>query len=314
MSKVRQVEDSESLSDYAASKVTTMGHITEVVSMKKKSLGSPCKKVSKDLYCDMRTGFVYEYEHYESRADDLNSIRQTLARVRALINTNVTVPENVRWVTLTYAENMTDTKRLMTDYEKFWKRFCYWCKREGHGKPEYITVQEPQGRGAWHVHAFFIWPHKAPFVPNDTMRELWSHGFTKTKATQNCDNVGAYFSAYLADLPLDELEKLPKDEKTKALAGSVSFEEKQFIDEQGLVKEKKFVKGGRLYLYPPGMNIVRTTRGVKQPEVEYMSRKEAQKKVSEATETFSRTYEIVDDGGTVVNVISKAYYNSIRKE
>ena len=55
---------------------------------------------------------------------------------------------------------------------------------------------------------FFIWPHKAPFVPNDadtlkrmkfvpdgiqTMADMWGHGNTTTKPCDNCDNVGAYF-------------------------------------------------------------------------------------------------------------------------
>ncbi len=281
--------------------------------MQKTCSGSPCKKIDKDHYVDTRTGELFEYEHIENRAESTESIRHTLAYIRALINTNVIEPDNVRWVTLTYGENMTDAKRLYDDYFKFWKRFCYWCKKQGYEKPEYITVQEPQGRGAWHVHAFFIWSQKAPFIPNDTMRQLWQQGFTKTKAMQDCDNVGAYFSAYLGDMPLDEVQALPPEEMKKSLAGSVTIEEKQFTDDEGLTKDKKFVKGGRLYLYPPGMNIVRKTKGIRLPEVEYMSRSEAEKKVCSAKQTFSQTYEVLDDGGAVVNVISKAYYNSKRK-
>ncbi len=290
-----------------------MGNITEVMTCEKQSNGSPCKKIDKDHYVDLRTGELCDYEHSENRGENLHGIRQTLNRIRALINTNVIEPDNVRWVTLTYGENMTDAKRLYDDYFKFWKRFCYWCKKQGYEKPEYITVQEPQGRGAWHVHAFFIWSQKAPFIPNDTMRQLWQQGFTKTKAMQDCDNVGAYFSAYLGDMPLDEVQALPPEEMKKSLAGSVTIEEKQFTDDEGLTKDKKFVKGGRLYLYPPGMNIVRKTKGIRLPEVEYMSRSEAEKKVCSAKQTFSQTYEVLDDGGAVVNVISKAYYNSKRK-
>lgn len=130
---------------------------------------------------------------------------------------------------------------------------------------------------------------------------------------QDCDNVGAYFSAYLGDMPLDEVQALPPDEMQKSLAGSVAIEEKKFTDDAGLTKDKKFVKGGRLYLYPPGMNIVRKTKGIRLPEVEYMVRSEAEKKVCSAKQTFSQTYEVLDDGGAVVNVISKAYYNSRRK-
>ena len=65
-------------------------------------------------------------------------------------------------------------------------------------------------------------------------------------------------------------------------------------------------------MYPPGMNIVRKSKGIKEPIVEYMLYSEARKKVSAATETFSRTYEILDDAGAVVNTISKIYYNDRR--
>lgn len=290
-----------------------MGNITEVLTMQKWSAGCCCRKIDKDHYIDTRTGELFEYKHIENRSQSTDSIRRTLSHIRALINTNVVITDNCRWVTLTYAENMTDTKRLMKDYEKFWKRFLYWCEKNGHGKPEYITVQEPQGRGAWHVHAFFIWNKKAPFIPNEVMADLWRQGFTSTKAMQDCDNVGAYFSAYLGDMPLDEAQALPDDEREKAMSGSL-VEIKTFEDEQGNSKEKKFVKGGRLYLYPPGMNIIRTTKGIKQPTVEYMSAELAEKKVSAGTETFSRCYEILDDDGVSLNTIRKTYYNSKRQK
>jgi len=294
-----------------------MGNITEVMTCEKQSNGSPCKKIDKDHYVDLRTGELCEYEHIENRAENLHGIRQTLNRIRALINTNVTEPLNCRWVTLTYRQEentpMTDTKRLMQDYEKFWKRFCYWCKSNGYSKPEYISVIEPQGSGSWHVHSFFIWSEKAPFIPNEKMAELWGQGFTKTKQPQDCDNVGAYFSAYLGDMPLDEVQHMSKDKQLQALSASGQVDEKEFADDAGTIKKKKFVKGGRLFLYPPGMNIIRSSKGVKQPEVEYMSREQAQKKVSSAKETFSCAYEIVGDDGLVVNRISKAYYNSKRK-
>jgi hypothetical protein len=145
------------------------------------------------------------------------------------------------------------------------------------------------------------------------MAELWRQGFTKTKQPYDCDNVGAYFSAYLGDMPLDEVQNMSKDKQLQALSASGQVSEKEFVDDIGAVKKKKFVKGGRLFLYPPGMNIIRSSKGIKQPEVEYMSRETAQKKVSSAKETYSCSYEIVGDDGQVVNRISKAYYNSKRK-
>lgn len=301
----------------AKTKVTIMGNITEVLTCERQSAGSPCRKIDKDHYLDLRSGELCDYEHSKNRGENLHGIRHTLNCIRALINTNVAEPLNCRWVTLTYRQEenvpMTDTKRLQKDYEKFWKRFCYWCKTNGFEKPDYISVIEPQGSGAWHVHAFFIWRSKAPFIPNDKMAELWGQGFTKTKQPQDCDNVGAYFSAYLGDMPLDEVENMSEDKQLLSFSASGLIDEKEFQDDAGTFKKKKFVKGGRLFLYPPGMNIIRTSRGVKRPQVEYMSREQAQKKVSSAKETFSCAFEIVSDDGQIVNRISKAYYNSKRK-
>lgn len=312
MAIVRQLEESPRMDEYAVTKVTTMGHVIEVQTRQKNASGTPCKKLDRDHYLDTRTGEVLEYQHIENRSESIRSIRNTLSRIRALVNTNVVVPENVRWCTFTYAENMTDTERLYQDYRKFWQRFTYWCSKNGIAKPEYITVQEPQGRGAWHIHAFFIWQSEAPFIDNNQVTaKLWGHGFTSTKALHDCDNVGAYFSAYLGDMPLEDVERLPEEEKEKACSAT-SVLEKEFTDEQGRTKKKKFVKGGRLYLYPPGMNIVRTTRGIKQPEVEIMTLAEATEKVSSAKLTYSSAYEIIGDDGQVLNRISKSYYNRKR--
>lgn len=341
MAKVRKCDDSTvlitSLSDYHPTKVTTMGNITELMVMQKSCSGAPTRKIDKDHYCDLRTGELFEYNHIENRAGSLDSIRNTMKRIRALINTNVTEPENCRWVTLTYRQRedssnecipMTDTKKLKKDYNLFWDRFCYYCKSMGYGKPEYIVVIEPQGSGAWHAHAFFIWQSKAPFIPNNdgvlkrmkhvpdgtkTLFEMWGHGWTEIKPCDNCDNIGAYFSAYLADMPLDDVQKLSNTEQVGCLSGN-SVLEKEIVDEQGNTKKKKFVKGGRLFLYPAGMNIIRPSRGIKQPEIENLSLDEARKKVRSHKQTFSRTYEIVSDDGDLLNTIYKSYYNSKRKE
>ena len=225
----------------------------------------------------------------------------------------MTEAEKARWVTLTYAENMTDTKRLYEDFRRFWMRFVYWCKSQGYDKPEYITVQEPQGRGAWHIHAFFIWPERAPYIANDeVLAKLWGNGFTKCKALADVDNVGAYFSAYLGDMPLEDVENLPKEDMARLLDGC-EIVTKEFANAQELTKEKRFVKGARLRLYPAGMNIVRKTKGIRMPSVERMTYEEAQKKVSSAKLTFSRSYEVLNDAGDVCNTLSKSYYNSKRK-
>lgn len=313
MASVKVLDSPPKMEDYAITKVTTMGHITEVTTRQKNGSGTPCIKIDKDHYVDTRTGEVLEYQHIENRSESTRSIRNTLAKIRAIVNTNVINPDNVLWVTLTYRENMTDTERLYSDFKRYMMRLRRWCSKNGYEAPEYITVQEPQGRGAWHVHEFLIWDTKAPYIDNnEVMQRLWGQGFTKTKALHDCDNIGAYFSAYLGDMPLEDVERLPEGEKEKALSGSTILD-KEFRDEQDRTKKKKFVKGGRLYLYPPGMNIIRTSRGIKQPEVEIMTLAEAKEKVSSAKLTYSSAYEIIGEDGEIVNRITKSYYNSKRK-
>lgn len=308
MRNIREVEQPD-YDNNSPCKVTTMGNILEVVTMQKPVSPPPIRKIDADHYVDLRTGEVFDFERGDTRADSLQGIRRTLAHIRNLVNTNVTEPDNVRWVTLTYAENMTDTKRLYRDYEKFWKKFLYWCKRNGISKPEYINVIEPQGRGAWHCHVFFIWDEKAPYIPNnEVLQPMWGHGFTKIKALTDVDNVGAYFSAYLADMPLDEYEKL------SCARLDVQSVEKEFTNDDGLTKTKKFVKGGRLVLYPAKMNIVRKSSGIKVAVPESMTYDEARKKVSSAKLTYSRSYEVVGDDDVAVNIVTKAYYNRKRRE
>ena len=114
-------------------------------------------------------------QHNQNRAGDMASVAQSLKRLRDVINANLENSERALWVTLTYAENMTDTKRLYKDFHAFWKRFLRYLKRGGHPGAEYIAAAEPQGRGAWHLHCLFLFPDKAPFIPNADIARVAVH-------------------------------------------------------------------------------------------------------------------------------------------
>lgn len=53
------------------------------------------------------------------------------------------------------------------------------------------------------------------------------------------------------------------------------------LSERGKGK-KAVIKGARLALYPPGMNLYRVSRGIKRPKVEVMKRDEAEKRIEGA--------------------------------
>lgn len=286
-------------------------------------------EISAPSFIDKRDGSIHEFQaHAQSRAESVQSLKRTFAKLRNLINANVADLQCMRWVTLTYAENMTDPKRLYTDFDKFWKRFKYYCQTHDIEKPEYISVVEPQGRGAWHVHLLLIWSrfrispltggvyeNYAPYLHNDTVfSPLWGHGYTKIKAVRNdCDNIGAYFTAYLADIPVDDLDNLSESEKNAALVNVCEIVERTVM-EHGAKRKKAIIKGGRLNMYPSGMNLYRASRGLKKPEITWMSREDAEKKAGSAKPTFRKEYKVVCENETTgkeetVIAFRKEYYN-----
>ena len=289
-----------------AVKVTEMGNVIEVQYMSRRN----CKQTIQMLkggeqFVICATGEIKDIEHHNTRKDNKKGLYKTFANARAVINANVTDVSKVRWCTLTYAENMTDPKRLYEDFHNFNKRFQYYCKGKGYSKPEYIVMMEPQGRGAWHAHLLYIWQdQKAPYISNQDFRELWGHGFVRIKKLDNVDNVGAYLTAYLGDMEIDEMDV------SKAVGKQCKVVEVE--DEDGKKVKKAIVKGARLDLYPANFNMLRCSRGVKRPVAEMMSQEEASKKVSAATKTFESAIKLTDHENDFETVIIREQYNKVR--
>jgi len=195
---------------------------------------------------------------------------------------------------------MTDTYRLYEDYRRFWQRFKYYLSKQGHPPADYIIAAEPQGRGAWHLHCLFLFPGKAPFIPNAEMARIWGHGFTKTQSLKGVSNPGLYLTAYLGDMEL-----------TEAIS-SGTFQGKRLAESKD--KSKAIIKGARLKLYPPGFNLYRFSRGIKRPEIQEMTEQEAQAEISGMPLTYEKTISITDEGGTVRNIINYRTYTKTPAE
>lgn len=289
-----------SISENALVKVTKMNHIVEVQHMEKVNRKANIKKLDSDRYVDIGTGEIKEFAHSENRQQNLNSLRQTFKKLRYLINNNFTGQGNELHVILTYKENMTDTKRLHEDFEKFFKRLRYQYKKET--SIDYLTVVEPQGRGAWHFHALMRFNElDKVYIKNKDLRALWGLGFVTIKSLKDVDNIGAYLSAYLADVELTEENIL------HAAAQHLEIQEKVV---EG--KEKKFIKGGRLHMYPPGMNLYRKSKGILEPERKEMPFREVKKIVGAVTPHYEKSITISD--GEFENTIQYVQYNTKRKQ
>lgn len=251
--------------------LTKMNKHIEIIHCLNKNRFSKVLKLDKDRYMIKSTGEVRYYQKNDNRSEDLNNVRRSVKKLRELINNNFTGAKNELFVTLTYAENMQDEKRLYKDFDKFMKRLRYEFKNRS--KIEYISTIEPQQRGAWHVHSLLRFEDlNEIFIENKKLSEIWGHGFVNIKSLKEVDNIGAYLSAYLTNI---------KDgEKTK--------------------------KGARLHLYPSGINIYRASRGMKKPKKEKMTIKKAKKKLGSAKPSYFTTKTI--DSSNYYNEITYINY------
>lgn len=170
-----------------------------------------------------------------TKGDNLASVRKSFNRLKAIINCNYETPESVRYITLTYEENMQDNSRIRDDMRYFVRNM-----KRRYGSFEYLYVKEQQRRGAWHMHAVLFFPGVAPYMPNDDddhpVRDAWGHGFVNVKGFDgDINNLGNYLCAYLTD---DHAESK---------------------------------KGARLCNYESGIRLYNCSRGVKRPTSRHLT-------------------------------------------
>jgi len=122
------------------------------------------------------------------REDNLFRTRTTIRRV---VEANVRGDCMPKFVTYTFAENVTDYKKAADKWRTYIERL-----NRAFGKQSYLVVCEFQERGAVHYHAIHF---SLPFIPRAKHRiaELWGDGFIKIKAIKKVRSVGAYVSKYL---------------------------------------------------------------------------------------------------------------------
>lgn len=125
----------------------------------------------------------------DNRRKTASRARQTVIRT---INAN---PELNKFLTLTFAQNVTDIDYARKEFALFVKRITYH-----YGKTEYVCVIEFQKRGAIHFHLLC----DLPYVDVNELAKLWGHGFVKLNRIDDVQNVGAYVSKYMTKESMDE--------------------------------------------------------------------------------------------------------------
>lgn len=272
-------------------KTVSTGRVLRIVQYERLRRESYIVKLPGKQYVVKKTGEVLpEKERAKTRNQNLRYVRQSMQHGRDMINTNVLDLDKTLWVTFTYAENMQDVKRVRLDFQHFKRDYENIV-----GKFKYIMAVEPQLRGAWHMHVFMIFD-QIPWIDYNDIIRVWGKGRVEVQRMYgDVDNLGAYVSAYLCNLPMQE----------KA--------EKEGGHNLNVVKDREghlYEKSRRIYMYPAGMNIFRFSRGLKKPDEEYVDIREAEKKASAGTLTFEKiaNTEIETEKGVYRNSYYTKYY------
>ena len=268
--------------------VTLMNDIYEVQYLQKSNRENNILKIDSDRYVIKSTGEIKYYEHAETRNQNENSIKQTMKKLRYLINTNFSGQKNELWATLTFGDTeiATQPKSIYKEFNKFIKRLNYKYKE----KLDYIAILEPHGVSSrdisewhgFHLHLLLKSNSANLYIPCQEFEQIWGLGFCRIERLKNIDNIGAYLSAYLTNSEFSDTDS----------------------------QEKKYIKGSRLWLYPRGVRIYRKSKGIKYPKRIKMPYQSARDLIG-IEPHFTKTYKI--ENGNFENIIIFEQYNKKRR-
>ncbi|MFW0837517.1 MAG: rolling circle replication-associated protein [Candidatus Komeilibacteria bacterium] len=120
------------------------------------------------------------------------SLNRTKTEIRRLTNAN---PQLNKFMTLTFAKNITSLKEANYIFNQFVKRILY-----KYPDFEYLAVPEFQKRGAVHYHLLC----RLPFMEISELEFVWGQGFIRVNEINNVNNIGAYVCKYLSKDMFDD--------------------------------------------------------------------------------------------------------------
>jgi len=127
------------------------------------------------------------------RDDNLSRTKQS---VFFIVSGNIRQLKSPMFVTLTFADNITDLRTANIHFRNFIRRFT----RERGANLQYLCVPEFQKRGAVHYHVVFF---NLGFYPVMALRRIWSWGSVDIEKIDHPDNVSAYITAYITKENMD---------------------------------------------------------------------------------------------------------------
>lgn len=269
--------------------VTLMNDIYEVQYLQKSNRQNNILKIDSDRYVIKSTGEIKYYEHTETRNQSENSIKQTMKKLRYLINANFSGRKNELWATLTFRDTKIakQPKSIYKEFNKFIKRLNYKYQN----KLDYIAILEPHGISAgdiskwhgFHLHLLLKSNSASLYIPYQEFEEIWGLGMCRIERLKNIDNIGAYLSAYLTNAEISDTN----------------------------LEKKKYIKGSRLWLYPKGTRIYRKSKGIKYPKRIKMPYSSARELIG-IEPHYTKTYKITGNNN-FENIVVFEQYNKKRR-
>lgn len=180
----------------------------------------------------------------KKRVKRRDSMSRTRTQIRRGINSN---PDLIKFVTLTFEENILDVERANKHFNKFIMRLEYRF-------PDFkyfsvIEFQKERGKkngddGAVHYHFLC----NLPYIKNKLLGEIWGLGHVKINKIKNVDNVGAYVCGYMQEEMTDpRLFNKKKYFYSKNIEKSTTIFDSEIIQkmfsEFGLINSKPDFKG-----------------------------------------------------------------------
>ena len=238
-------------------KIISCGAIIEIRTINRYPQAATIKRLNDKEYICCSTGEVKEYMSNTKKIGNKNieALNRAMKKLRLLIAANCAAhkQEEMLFITLTYAENMQDTKRLYADFKEYIRRL-----RRKYSDIEYIYVAEPQARGAWHIHAI-LYSSGAIYITPEEQHKFWEFGRCRAERLKSAKDIGAYITSYFC------------------------FD----------VNNPRHKKTSRLERYPKNMRFYRTSKGIIKPEENYCyNQQELQEILTEIKISYDKTNSI----------------------
>ena len=98
------------------------------------------------------------------------------------------------FLTLTFAENITDVEEANYEFTKFIQRLNNHITGYKKSYLKYVNAIEFQKRGAVHYHCILF---NMPFIKKEVIEGIWGHGYIFINKIDNANGVGKYISKYV---------------------------------------------------------------------------------------------------------------------